>query len=208
MNGSHDLGGRHGHGAVNPLPESEEPVFHAQWERRTFALTLATGLLGRWNIDESRYARERVAALAYLQNSYYGNWLEGLEKLITEKGLLDVRWQGPVPGPEQAEKLLNKGSPADMSIPGAPRFQTGDRVRVRKIQTRGHTRAPGYVQGVTGIIAARYGGYVFPDASSAGNRRGEQLYSVMFAAQDLWGSEAEASEIMVDLWQPYLEAAA
>ena len=52
MNGGHDLGGRQGFGSVNAEPESEEPLFHAEWERRIFALTLATGMLGQWNIDE------------------------------------------------------------------------------------------------------------------------------------------------------------
>ncbi|RPH59831.1 MAG: nitrile hydratase subunit beta, partial [Burkholderiales bacterium] len=36
MNGPHDLGGMHGFGPVRP--ESGEPVFHAEWERRAFAL--------------------------------------------------------------------------------------------------------------------------------------------------------------------------
>lgn len=34
MNGGHDLGGRQGFGSVNAEPESEEPLFHAEWERR------------------------------------------------------------------------------------------------------------------------------------------------------------------------------
>ena len=85
MNGAHDLGGQHGLGAINPESEAEEPVFHAEWERRVFALTLATGMLGKWNIDESRFARERQHPVTYLSNSYYANWLAGLEKLLQEK---------------------------------------------------------------------------------------------------------------------------
>jgi hypothetical protein len=37
MNGAHDLGGMHGLGPINPEPETEEPVFHADWEKRVFA---------------------------------------------------------------------------------------------------------------------------------------------------------------------------
>ena len=59
MNGAHDLGGMHGLGPINPEPEAQEPVFHAAWERRMFGLMLAAGFLGQWNIDKSRYARER-----------------------------------------------------------------------------------------------------------------------------------------------------
>ena len=89
MKGGHDLGGQSGMGPINPEPESQEPVFHADWERRVFALTLATGMLGKWNIDESRHARERQDPLTYIENSYYENWLEGLETLLLDKGLLE-----------------------------------------------------------------------------------------------------------------------
>ena len=86
MNGAHDLGGMHGFGPVDPEPD--EPVFHAPWERRAFALTLAMGAYGAWNIDMSRHARERMEPGAYLTTSYYEHWLHGLERLLIEKGLL------------------------------------------------------------------------------------------------------------------------
>jgi hypothetical protein len=54
MKGGHDLGGRHGLGPINPEAESQEPVFHAEWERRVFGLTVATGLLGQWNLSIRR----------------------------------------------------------------------------------------------------------------------------------------------------------
>ena len=56
MDGVHDMGGMDGFGKVEPEPN--EPVFHADWERRAFALTLAMGMPGGWNIDVSRSARE------------------------------------------------------------------------------------------------------------------------------------------------------
>ena len=90
MNGAHDLGGMHGLGPIDPEPESQEPVFHADWERRAFALALggSTGALGRWNIDMAQYARERQHPVDYLRNTYYENWLVGLEKLLVETGLV------------------------------------------------------------------------------------------------------------------------
>ena len=48
MNGAQDMGGKHGFGPVEPEPN--EPVFHAEWEKRAFALTLAMGMPGGWNI--------------------------------------------------------------------------------------------------------------------------------------------------------------
>jgi nitrile hydratase beta subunit len=86
MNGVHDLGGMHGLGPIER--EDNEPVFHAEWERRAFALTLAAGFLGKWNLDMSRYAREQMPPAQYLATSYYEHWLFGLEKLLVEHGLL------------------------------------------------------------------------------------------------------------------------
>ena len=86
MNGAHDMGGMHGFGPINPEPD--EPVFHHEWERRAFAITVAAGFLGKWNLDMSRYARERMEPAEYLSTSYYEHWIHGLELLLVEKGLL------------------------------------------------------------------------------------------------------------------------
>ena len=56
MDGAHDMGGVAWSGPVQPEPN--EPVFHAAWERRAFAITLAMAMPGGWNIDMSRFARE------------------------------------------------------------------------------------------------------------------------------------------------------
>ncbi len=86
MNGAHDMGGMDGFGPVEP--EADEPVFHDDWERRAFALTVAMGFYGRWNIDTSRYARENREPLGYLRDSYYERWLHGLETLLEDNGLV------------------------------------------------------------------------------------------------------------------------
>src|SRR6516164_8581745 len=103
MNGAHDLGGQHGFGPVNAEPESQEPVFHADWEKRVFGLVRVLGSLGQWNGDMSRFARERQHPADYLRHSYYENWLAGLEKLLVEKGLVSAaelancKADGPAP---------------------------------------------------------------------------------------------------------------
>ncbi len=86
MNGAHDLGGMDGFGPV--VPEPNEPVFHAEWERRVMAMTVAMGFTGNWNIDMLRRARERQDPADYLSRSYYEIWLHGLESLLAEKGLV------------------------------------------------------------------------------------------------------------------------
>ena len=50
MDGVHDMGGMHGFGKVEPEPN--EPVFHAPWEGRTYAINRALGYTGIWTIDE------------------------------------------------------------------------------------------------------------------------------------------------------------
>src|SRR5213595_1268002 len=91
MNGGHDLGGTHGLGPINAEPEGAEPVFHADWEKRVFALVRAAGALGMWTGDMSRHARERQHPADYLRHSYYENWFAGLLKLLVEKGLITER---------------------------------------------------------------------------------------------------------------------
>jgi nitrile hydratase subunit beta len=86
MNSAHDLGGMDGLGPIDR--EENEPVFHAEWERRVFALTVGMGFYGAWNLDASRHARERIPAAEYLTSSYYEIWLAGLERLLDETGLL------------------------------------------------------------------------------------------------------------------------
>jgi len=88
MNGAHDLGGMHGFEPIQP--DADEPVFHAEWERRAFALTLAMGEYGAWNLDMSRFARERMEPGEYLRTSYYEHWLHGLQLLLVEKGFLST----------------------------------------------------------------------------------------------------------------------
>ena len=68
-------------------------MFHAAWERRALAISLAMGGTGQWNIDMSRHAREKIPPAQYWSLSYYEIWMEGLKRLLTERGLLDASFQ-------------------------------------------------------------------------------------------------------------------
>ncbi len=76
-----DLGGAPGHGPV--VPEPEGALWHATFEPKALALTLAMGATGAWNIDQSRAARETLPGYADL--SYYRIWLAALERLLAER---------------------------------------------------------------------------------------------------------------------------
>lgn len=222
MNGAHDLGGMHGLGPINPEPEKQEPVFHAEWERRVFGLTMAAGWLGLWNLEMVRFARERQHPAAYLRQSYYENWLVGLETLLIESGVLtesematatsagraDERIRQRVLRAENVQAELTRGSPATMPLEIAPRFKGGDAVRAVNRHPLGHTREPRYVRGHVGVIYEYLGAHIFPDRNAIGIKEGQPLYNVRFDACELWGEGADqAHKVYVALWESYLEPA-
>ncbi len=87
MDGVHDMGGMHGFGAI--AREDDEPVFHADWERRVFALDLlAETFIEGANIDAFRHAIERLEPATYLTASYYEKWALALESLLVEGGVV------------------------------------------------------------------------------------------------------------------------
>jgi nitrile hydratase len=59
VNGVHDMGGTHGHGAV--AIEADEPVFHEPWEGRVYGMMRGMRAAGVFNLDQFRHARERQA---------------------------------------------------------------------------------------------------------------------------------------------------
>lgn len=216
MNGPHDLGGQHYLGLINPEAESDEPIFHADWERRTFALTLACGMLGQWNIDEGRYARERQHPATYLSNTYYENWLIGLETLLVQKCLVSAEELSSgvsegqsggyqVPNGSDAEKILSSGGPTRMDSDLKRAFDVGDKVRVINQHSIKHTRVPGYTRNHTGTVEISHGVHVFADANAQGRREGVHLYAVRFEAEELWGKSFSRAPVYVDLWEPHLE---
>lgn len=219
MDGAHDMGGVAGFGPVRPEPN--EPVFHAEWERRAFAVTLAMAKPGGWNIDMSRFAREDRPSADYLSRSYYQIWLVGLERLMLERDLLrpgeieaghPLGSPAPISGPLAAadvDAVLRRGGPTERKAATPARFKIGDRVRMKDIHPATHTRLPQYVRGHVGVIELMHGCHVFPDTNAMGH--GEQphwLYTVTFDGTDLWPDVADQrSRVSVDAWEPYLEPA-
>ena len=217
MNGAQDLGGMMGFGPA--LAEPDEPVFHAQWERRILALTLAMGALGEWNIDMSRHARESRHPIDYLSSSYYEVWLKGLEKLLVACGLATAEELAegralappkPTRPPLTAEavaKALAEGTPYDRRQTSSARFSVGEDVRALNVHPLGHTRLPRYVRGRRGRIEKIHGVFAFPDANAHGLGESPQwLYSVRFRGGELWGADGDRRhDVSVDAWESYLE---
>lgn len=218
MNSAHDMGGMQGFGPVEI--EQDEPVFHAQWEERTFALTLAAAGLGKWNLDMSRYAREQMPPTEYLRASYYQRWLFGLQKLLVERGVVSEgemrtgRAETDAGGLrplrlEDLPRVLQNRRGARMDDPVPPKFKAGDLVRARNLNPIGHTRLPRYARGRPGVIERDHGVFIFADANAMGlGKQPQHVYSVRFAARELWGPDASARDsVFIDLWDDHLEPA-
>jgi nitrile hydratase len=223
MNGIHDLGGMHGFGPV--AAEANEPVFHEEWERRIFALTMAMFV---WRLGNIRRAWEQMPPAEYLATSYYEHWLFALLSLLEQSGLLapeelkrlrEAPETVPPPtGPanirdgalrREDAQALAPARGGRVKDPVEPRFAPGQVVRARNIHPVGHTRLPRYARGRHGIIERDYGLFAFPDSNAAGEKHKPQhVYSVRFDACELWGPGASAKDrIYVDLWDDYLDPA-
>jgi nitrile hydratase len=208
MDGVHDMGGMDGFGPV----VRDELVFHAEWERRAFGMVSATPVAG--NIDEFRHVVERLDPALYLTASYYGRWLAAHEIRLVERGLLtsddvDAR-VGPAARPSATPPLGlpagsdDEGPQRDVARPA--RFAAGDRVTVRDVHPRGHTRVPRYIRGRHGTVRLVHPAFVFPDSRAHGRGADPQyVYAIAFQARDLWGEGDHV--VHVDVFEPHLEPA-
>lgn len=201
-------------------PEPDEPVFHARWEARVFALARAMGAFGRWNIDASRHQRELIPPAEQLRMSYYERWLAGLTQLLVKHGFISAQElasgkaapEGATYTPalmaQRVPAFVAQGSPASRESRSPPRFAVGHPVRARNLNPTGHTRLPRYVRGKAGVIDRVHGVFVFPDTNAHFlGERPQYLYSIRFEARELWGADSTApGAVYVDLWEDYLDA--
>jgi len=156
MNGVHDMGGEQGMGPVQY--EKDEPVFHARWEGRVYAINRTLGAWGKWNLDASRHGVELIPPADYLRMSYYERWLERLINMSIKSGLVtreEVESGKPASGSSSAAPPVTAANAetvawirASARRPDAvaPRFAVGQVVRTRNMNPIGHTRLPRYAR--------------------------------------------------------------
>jgi nitrile hydratase len=220
MNGAQDLGGMMGFGPV--MPEPETPVFHAEWEKRALAITLACGALGQWAGDRGRYVRETLPPIEYLTSSYYEIWTKALLKLLLVEAMISpeewaagralssaVTTKRPTLNAERVAPLLAAGTPYNRAPLAPAIFKVGDRVSTSTAHSTTHTRLPRYARGKTGVIIETHDVFVFPDSNAHGKGEDPQwCYGVRFEGTELWGPDSDPSlEIVIDLFEPYLTPA-
>ncbi len=93
----------------------------------------------------------------------------------------------------------------------APRFEVGERVRVRKAAPLGHIRTPFYIRGHEGTIERLCGSFPNPEelAQMRDGLPAQPLYRVRFRQKDVWpdyrGADSDVLEI--EIFQHWLEKA-
>jgi nitrile hydratase beta subunit len=226
MDGIHDFGGASGYGPV--VRESDEPAFHERWEAGVFTMVNAVRAADIChNTDQFRHAVERINEQAYLEHSYYGRWLGGLENLLVEAGALSqkdieekvsslggnstslIAAQPAVSPDIFSDTVLQESGPgAFRKIDNQPAFQPGEWVKTLHSKVLGHTRLPAYARGKKGQIIESHAAWVYPDSNAHGQGEMPQyLYTVAFSGSQLWGAEAEPGTFThLDLFEPYLMA--
>ena len=175
----------------------------------------------KWNLDTFRYEQENTPPAEYLRMSYYERWLASLTELLVKSGMAtraEIESGTPQAGlpkatpPVTAETvpaMIARGLPASRELPVAARFKAGQRVRGRNINPIGHTRLPRYARGKLGTVERDHGVFVFPDTNAHFlGEKPQHLYSVRFAARELWGEQAAPRDaVYVNLWDDHLEPA-
>ena len=216
-----DIGGED-HGLVNPDPN--EPVFHAEWERRAFGLSFCTRLGSHVTLDRFRRYQAALSPERYIGSSYSERWLHAVERVMLDEGVLtetdleSLRPDGrPAPAPwlaaselaVTAVELVESGRNRLVEATRDPVFSVADEVRVLDIPLEVYDRLPGYLRRRVGVIDAHYGSFGTPDELVTGEWEvsGAHLYRVRFTATELWGVDAESpgDELCVDLFEQHLE---
>ncbi len=218
MNGPHDLGGQHGMGPI--APERNEPIFHAEWEKRALGITLSCGAFGAWTLDESRHARESLAPATYLSASYYEIWTRALETLLKRHGFvtqaeLDAGHMSTRGGNRNGCHSGHGGRRARQGRAMRPAGRSAAALCRRRqcayeeLQS-GEPHAPAALRPRPDRHGeAVQGSFVFPDDNAHGKGENPQwLYTVVFDAGEIWGEGADPTlTVSIDAWESYLEHA-
>jgi nitrile hydratase len=204
------MGGMDGFGPIER--EANEPVFHAEWERRMFALSFGIAAAVPMDDDHFRREVESLHPVTYLKASYYELWYRAFTAILCRRGVLgamEPKGLNPPLTAAQVWPAIESGASTRMPAAGiTARFAVGDAVVARNIHPTGHTRLPRYVRGKAGVIHAVRGVFSFADSNARGDGPCPQhLYAVAFAGEVLWGATGGRDTVCLDLWDHYLDPA-
>ncbi len=215
MDGIHDLGGMQGFGPVHVKTGDADFRDMEDWEKRMWGLArnpLAPGI----TIDWFRHGIERLVPADYLSFAYFNKWCANYLMLMLDNGTITiedvkrghVEDRDPPAAARTLEEALQINSKASVSFeiesPTEPGFAGGQAVRTHRQMPSNHTRLPRYARDARGTIIAYHGCHALPDEGAKGKHVGEHLYTVSFAAGELWGQDADPRDtVTLDLWESY-----
>jgi nitrile hydratase len=137
-----------------------------------------------------------------INRNYAELWHTACENLLVEKGLLTRAELDARLAALRAEKGAGDG------------FADGEQVIVRDMEPVGHAHLPLYVRGKNGVVVRRLGNFKFPampapdGTAPAGESNQQPVYSVRFAARELWGPDAPVGDsVNFSIWREYLKPA-
>lgn len=218
MDGVHDLGGIEGFGPVPVMNGDAHFRDISDWEKRVWGMSRErSALLPDATIDWFRHGIERMVPSDYLGFAYFSKWCVNYLALMVDGKLItldDVK-RGHLEKtytPAAAislEDALDSNSKADFTFEVAattePGFFVGQTVRTHRHISSRHTRLPRYARDKCGIIIAHHGCHLLPDEGAKGNHVGGHLYTVAFAATELWGPGVDQRDsVTLELWEDYL----
>ena len=226
MDGIHDVGGKHGHGAID-VDEIDlyaiGEAFHHDWEAREWGISRCARTPAI-TIDWWRHCRELIMPVDYLERPYFDSWVQTDLATYIDGGFftlneactghsesnLNQPGQPPLKARSKAEVVeqdRKNTTRFDAQIEAKPLFQIGDKVITNKHGHGGHTRLPQYARNCDGRIHALQGAHVFPDLSAQGEEQHQHLYTVEFNLIDLFpDTKNSRDKVYLDLWEDYLSA--
>lgn len=224
MRNVHDVGGQLSYGRVAPSADDDQS-FDSPYESLTFGLAMAASANGFFhNVDERRFAMERLPPDVYIRCAYWEKWLAAAEMKLVENGVLDfdaIRERefrdgpgatAPAATPEglndAIDNLIARGRSLATQLPEPHRFAVGQRVRTRVSNNRHHTRLPVYAMGREAVIVAQLPAFPLADVvASDPDGPSEWTYRLRFEARELWGPDGgEHDVVMLDAFESYLSA--
>lgn len=205
----HDLGGDLA--SFGPIDPHNAPDDVQAWEQQCHSLFVVLATKKFVTTDALRATIEALTPQQYGSWTYYEKWSAAMASLLLDKGIVTHDELSAAMFGHDASSSFD-ASP-ETAASAAPRFETGDTVRVKPFSTgiewqRPHLRTPGYVYGAVGVVERYTGMFQDPSFLAFGWKAPSQhLYRVKFRLCDIWPEQQADSQdfVEVELYQHWLE---
>jgi nitrile hydratase beta subunit len=187
-----------GRDAIERLdPEVYLRGYYVRWLRGLERQLEARGFLARGELEARLRGQEPPAR----GTRHVPAWQKAIKTWLTRKVM--------TPMPPWLLRAYPRVQGFSRKVSAEPAFKPGDLVRTVSERPSGHTRLPGYLCGCRGTVKHAHGAMVFSDMHARGRKEDPRhLYTVAFDGEEVWGPGSEPGVVLlVDLFEPYLEAA-